>query len=84
MKHLKTVLVIVVLALFALSPLSAIAAEKQYCVVKDKNQKCRVIKCDKATPQTVAGPFKTQDEAKKAKEKECPPAAKKAPEKAPK
>ena len=79
MKHVKRCLVMVILALFAFSPLLSIAAEKQWCLVKDKNQKCRIIKCDKATPHTVGSPYKTKDEAQKAKEKECPKPEKQKP-----
>ena len=60
MKHVKRFLVVIILALFAFSPLLSFAAGKQWCVTKDKNQKCKVIQCDKETPKTIAGPFKTK------------------------
>ena len=41
-------------------------------VIKAKNGVCRVIKAKEKTPATIAGPFKTKEEAQKAKEKECP------------
>ena len=72
MKHLKRIVGTITLIFFVLSPLVGLAAEKQWCVVKDKKEKCRVIQCEKKTPKTVAGPFKTKDEADKAKAKECP------------
>ena len=42
-----------------------------YVVIKDKNGRCSVREFDHKTPKTIAGPFKTKDEAYKAKEKEC-------------
>ena len=53
----------------------------QWCVIKyqtkDKKTVCKVIECKGKTPKTVAGPFKSKDEATKAKEKACTPAKKK-------
>jgi hypothetical protein len=49
---------------------TAFAAGNSYVVIKDKNGVCRVIKASKKTPSTIAGPFKTKEEAKRAKEKE--------------
>ncbi|MDR3558346.1 MAG: hypothetical protein P4L61_02330 [Candidatus Pacebacteria bacterium] len=46
-----------------------------YVVIKDKKGVCRVIKASKKTPSTIAGPFNTQEEAKRAKEKERPNAS---------
>ena len=46
-------------------------ASADYVVLKDKNGICRVIQSDHKTPKTIAGPFKTKEEAVKAKEKEC-------------
>ena len=83
MKHLKRFLVIVILVLFALSPIVGIAAEKQYFVIKDKLGRCSVRLLEKKTEKAIAGPFATKAEAQKAKEKECPKAEKKPEKKAP-
>ena len=46
-------------------------ATADYVVIKDKNGRCSVRESDHKTPKTIAGPFKTKEEAVKAKEKEC-------------
>ena len=53
--------------IFVLTTVIAFAAGDSYVVIKDKEK----------TPATIAGPFKTKEEAKKAKEKECPRASSK-------
>ncbi len=40
-------------------------------VIKDKNGVCKIIKSDHKTPKTIAGPFKSKEEAEKAEAKEC-------------
>jgi hypothetical protein len=57
--------------IFVLTTVVAFAAGDSYVVIKDKNGDCRVIKAQEKTPKTIAGPFKTHEEAQKAKEKEC-------------
>ena len=47
------------------------SASADYVVLKDKNGHCRVIQSDHKTPKTIAGPFKTKEEALRVKEKEC-------------
>jgi len=59
--------------IFVLTTVTAFAAEDSFFVIKDKNGVCKVIKAKEKTPATIAGPFKTKDEATKAKDKECPP-----------
>ncbi len=54
---------------------TAFRAGNGYVVIKDKKGVCRVIKASKKTPSTIAGPFNTQEEAKRAKEKEHPKAS---------
>lgn len=53
----------------------------QWCVIKyqtkDKKTVCKVVECKGKTPKTVAGPFKSKDQAIKAKEKSCSPVKKK-------
>jgi hypothetical protein len=41
-------------------------------VIKDVNNVCKVIEAEDKTPKTIGGPYKTHDEAEKAKEKLCP------------
>ena len=57
---------------FVLTTVLAFAAGDSYVVIKNKNGDCSVIKAQEKTPKTIAGPFKTKEEAQKAKEKECP------------
>ena len=63
--------------IFILTTVIAFAAGDSYVVIKDKKGVCKVIKAKEKTPATIAGPFKTKEEAKKAKEKECPKASSK-------
>ena len=63
--------------IFVLTSIVAFAAGDSYVVIKDKKGVCKVIKAKEKTLSTVAGPFKTKEEAKKAKEKECPKASSK-------
>jgi hypothetical protein len=70
---LRKAIILLAVGIFALTcTLTVFAAEKQWCVIKDKNGVCKVIQCKDKTPDTIAGPFPTKDAAKKAKEKECP------------
>ncbi|MFA6224458.1 MAG: hypothetical protein WC647_19330 [Desulfomonilaceae bacterium] len=62
--------------IFVLTTVVAFAAGDSYVVVKDKKGVCKVIKAKEKTPTTIAGPFKTKEEAQKAKEKECPKTSK--------
>jgi len=60
---------------FALMGALTLAAAESYVVIKDKNGVCKVISSDHKTPKTIAGPFKTKEEAQKAKAEECAKAA---------
>jgi outer membrane biosynthesis protein TonB len=63
--------VVLLLALgFALT-ITVSLASADYVVIKDQNGRCSVRESDHKTPKTIAGPFKTKEEAVKAKEKEC-------------
>ena len=64
-------LVVLLAVVFALT-ITVLTASADYVVLKDKNGVCRVIESDHKTPATIAGPFKTKEEAQKAKAKECP------------
>jgi hypothetical protein len=57
--------------IFLVTTVAAFAAGDSYVVIKDKNGICKVIKAKDKAPATIAGPFKTKEEAVKAKEKEC-------------
>ncbi|MEJ2716106.1 MAG: hypothetical protein P8182_03060 [Deltaproteobacteria bacterium] len=75
---MKRFVILLVLVIFAFSASVALAAGKQWFIIKDKKGVCRVIEAAAKTPKTIAGPFKTKDEAQKAKAKTCAkPASKK-------
>lgn len=69
---LKKAAVLVVALMFALVSTLALAQAKQWYVIKDKRGVCSVHQLKAKTEKTIAGPFATKDEAKKAKDKECP------------
>ncbi len=69
MKSERCLVVLFVVA-FALT-ITVSLASADYVVIKDKNEKCSVRQSDHKTPKTVAGPFKTKEEAVNWKEKEC-------------
>ena len=77
MNSVKRFVVFVVLMVFAFSAPLALAADKQWFIIKDKKGVCKVIQAAAKTPKTIAGPFKTQDAAQKAKAKTCPKPAQK-------
>ena len=66
----RTIIAIMMALLLIMATVSAYAAES-YVVIKDKNGVCKVIKAVEKTPKTIAGPFKSKEEAMKAKEREC-------------
>ncbi len=49
-------------------------ASADYVVIKDKRGICKVIKSAHKTSKTIAGPFKTMEEARNAEARECPTA----------
>lgn len=63
---LKISSVLFVVILFALMTGFALAEKKRWFVAKDKDGTCRVIEAE-----TIAGPFKTIEEAEKRKAKDC-------------
>ncbi len=73
MKHqLTTRLAVLILAmLFSLITVLALAATKQWFVIKNKKGVCKVIQAIEQTPETLGGPFKTKEEAEKWKAREC-------------
>jgi len=73
---LKNSAVLFVVIFFSLMSGVALAQKKHWFVVKDKGGTCRVIEAE-----TIAGPFKTMEEAEKRKAKDCPKGAGQATEK---
>lgn len=63
---LKKSSVLCVVILFSLMSGVALAEKKHWFVVKDKNGECRVIEAE-----TIAGPFKTMEQAERGKAKDC-------------
>ncbi len=72
---LKNSSVMFVPIFFALMTGIALAEGNHWFVVKDKGGACRVIEA-----QTVAGPFKTMEEAEKRQAADCPKGAGQAPD----
>jgi hypothetical protein len=54
---------------------SPCSAADPWFIIKDVNDVCKVIESKEKTPKTIGGPYKTKDEAEKAKEKLCPKSA---------
>ncbi|MFH0960982.1 MAG: hypothetical protein V1897_20045 [Pseudomonadota bacterium] len=57
-------------AILILTTGNALVSGNSWVVIKDKKGVYRVIKAGKTTPSTIAGPFKSKEAAKRAKEKE--------------
>jgi hypothetical protein len=68
--NLKRFVVLLLAVAFALT-ITVSVASADYVVIKDKNGICRVIESTHKTPKTIAGPFKTKEEAQSVKAKEC-------------
>jgi hypothetical protein len=62
---------------FSLAMVSSLYAADSWVVIKDKKGVCKVIEAKEKTPATIdgGGPFKTKQEAEKAKDKLCPKGA---------
>ncbi len=73
---IKKMLVFAIAALFWLT-LVPFASAEEWAVIKDSSGKCSVRSVKKATPKTIAGPFKSKAEAEKAKQEKCPKPEKK-------
>lgn len=69
--NVKRVAVLCLALVFSLTTALVLAAGDSWVVIKDKNGICKVIKAQDETPKTIAGPFKTKEEAEKAKLTEC-------------
>jgi len=67
----KHFIVAVLIAIFFVTAVFSFAAEDPWFIIKDKNGVCKVIQAKDKTPATIAGPYKTKDNAEKAKDKAC-------------
>lgn len=67
----RNLIALVLVAIFALTAVFSFAAEEPWFIIKDKNGVCKVIQAKEKTPTTIAGPYKTHDNAEKAKDKAC-------------
>ena len=76
-KALKHFVILVIVLAFALASGFAVAADKQWYVQKDSKERCSVKQLKGPSDKTIAGPFATQDLAKKAKAEKCPKVEKK-------
>ena len=69
MKKLTAILLAVA---FCLTASVVLAKSYKFYIVKDKAGVCKVIEAEKKTPKTLAGPYKTRENAEKAKATKCP------------
>ena len=69
-KRITKIAVLTIAIIFGLGATLALAAS-QWCLDKDKRDRCSVRECKAATKTTIAGPFATKQEAMKAKEDKC-------------
>jgi hypothetical protein len=78
-KRVAIIVSLMIAVSFVLGVSLALAAGKSYCVIKGKDNVCKVIKCDKATPATIegGGPFPDKAAAEKVKKDKCPKIEKK-------
>ena len=67
----RHLIVLVLVGIFALTAVFSYAAEQPWFIIKDKNGVCKVIQAKEKTPATIGGPYKTQKNAEKAKDKAC-------------
>lgn len=67
----KHLIVVVLVAIFSVTAVFSFAAEDPWFIIKDKNGVCKVIQAKDKTPATIAGPYKSKDNAEKAKDKAC-------------
>ena len=68
---IKHIIAVIVATIFTLTAVCVFAAEDPWFIIKDKNGVCKVIQAKEKTPATIAGPYKTQANADKAKDKAC-------------
>jgi hypothetical protein len=62
--------------IFSLTAVFSFAAEEPRFIIKGKNGVCKVIQAKEKTPATIGGPYKTKNNAEKAKDKACAKAGK--------
>ncbi len=68
----NNLLILLVITLFCLVSTMALAAEKQWYVLKDSKGTCKVVQLKEKSPKTIAGPFASKADAQKAKAEACP------------
>lgn len=71
----KKLLILCLVSLFCLVAVVALAAEKQWYVLKDSKGVCKVVQLKEKSPKTIAGPFASKTDAQKAKAEACPKAS---------
>ncbi len=68
----KKIIILSVVSTFCLVAAVALAAEKQWYVLKDAKGVCKVVQLKEKSPKTIAGPFASKADAQKAKADACP------------
>lgn len=71
MRYFITVSAIVIGMLFSSSVLGLAGEKFRWYIIRGKDKVCRVIEADKRTPATIAGPYKTRENALAAKAEHC-------------
>ncbi len=69
MKYAVTVITIMLVISF--TSLGLAAEKYRWYIIKGKDGVCKVIQADKKTPATIAGPYKTKENAEAAKGEKC-------------
>ncbi len=69
MKHVMSALTILLVLSF--TSLGLAAEKYKWYIIKGKDGVCKVIQADKKTPATIAGPYKTKENAEAAKGEKC-------------
>ncbi|HMK34776.1 MAG TPA: hypothetical protein VK463_06900 [Desulfomonilaceae bacterium] len=74
--RIKRLMALFTVAIFCLTSSLALAAGRNWFVIKNKRGVCKVVKTKSEPSAAIAGPFETKKEAQRVKEKECGTAAK--------
>ncbi len=69
MKYAVTIVTIMLALSFA--SIGFPAEKYRWYIIKGKDGVCKVIQADKKTPATIAGPYKTRENALEAKKEKC-------------
>jgi hypothetical protein len=68
--QMRVIVALAILATFMFT--SSCLAAGSWFVIKDVKDVCKVIEAKEKTPKAIGGPFKTKEQAEKAKDKLCP------------